>query len=520
MRSASRIVFAFVGVLILAVAVTVAASTPDVESMRARAAELVLKQAEMGWGSWVLGDASDQASLYEGYEDLFTKDAIAVTREAIANTNDPEKAKALTFFKQYQESEYLGAQTAMLADIQNDLEAELKVLVDGELIPYHNLDGRLANEKDPRKRAEMAKEEYRIYDLLNKVVLKRQLDESQRLARELGYANYLEMSASMKAVDVDKLAASCRAVLDRTQSLYFELFDKVSPIPRTEFRRSDILRVLGAKRYDEVYPKDKLLASMNNVLGGMGVDLHRQKNILVHDEMLPKKNPRAVCFPIRVPEDVRLSIKPHGGKDDFSALYHEMGHAQHFANSKTNVWEFQHLGSNAVTEGYAYVFEAVVEDPRFLHEQMDADDAVIKRLKQHSTFARLYMLRRYASKILYEVDLFRGAGEPQELYRKHLSAGYGFELTEDEATRALSDVDPFLYSADYYQAFFLEAMLRKYMTDNFGDPWWKQPAAMQFLKSLWAKGNELSGDELAEILGFTPLDMDLLFTDIQMGMDT
>ena len=77
MRSASRIVFAFVGVLILAVAVTVAASTPDVESMRARAAELVLKQAEMGWGSWVLGDASDQASLYEGYEDLFTKDAIA-----------------------------------------------------------------------------------------------------------------------------------------------------------------------------------------------------------------------------------------------------------------------------------------------------------------------------------------------------------------------------------------------------------------------------------------------------------
>jgi hypothetical protein len=86
-----------------------------------------------------------------------------------------------------------------------------------------------------------------------------------------------------------------------------------------------------------------------------------------------------------------------------------------------------------------------------------------------------------------------------------MSKGYGFALNDDEATRYLSDVDPLLYSADYVQAFFLQAMLEATLHANYGAKWWTNEKAGEFLKSLFAKGNELSGKELAKLLGYDDL---------------
>ena len=46
----------------------------------------------------------------------------------------------------------------------------------------------------------------------------------------------------------------------------------------------------------------------------------------------PKKSPRAFCAPVRVPGEVYLVLSPVGGRDDFSVLFHEAGHAEHYAN--------------------------------------------------------------------------------------------------------------------------------------------------------------------------------------------
>ena len=101
----------------------------------------------------------------------------------------------------------------------------------------------------------------------------------------------------------------------------------------------------------------------------LGVDLKTERNLTVDSENRPEKNPRAVCFAISVPNDVRLSIKPIGGVDDYNALFHEMGHAQHYANTKEHAFEFKYTGEPTVTESFAFLSEYLLANQAWLRQQ-------------------------------------------------------------------------------------------------------------------------------------------------------
>ena len=481
-----------------------------VQKIEKQARELVRQQGEMGWRSWALGEPSNQASLYDEYGAIFSRRAIDVVNHALATETDPVRRKALSFLKLYQQTEYVGRETALLEDIYSDLEANLQVNVDGKSVPYRQLFGILSDETDKARRETLASEEYRAYATLNNVVLGRILDRGHGLATELGYDSYADLAVAYRMIDEERNATLCRDFLKKTEAKYLELFDRISPIPRETFRRSDTLFVLGGRDFDKYFPKEDLVERMDAFLNGLGIDRARQANLRLDDRPLPNKVPRAVCFAIDVPGDVRLSIKPVGGKEDYSSLFHEMGHGQHFASSKTDVWEFQQLGSNAVTETYAYLFEYVVEDPLWVRDNTDMDDETLASYTEFCVFVRLYMARRYMAKFLYELELHRGTEDPRARYREIMSQGYGYQLTDEEASRYLSDVDPFLYSADYVQAFFLEAMLRDTLRERFGAKWWNDKGAGAFLRDLFARGNELTGKELAQRLGYPDIQPDAL----------
>jgi len=506
---------AFAIVLIAAVASSVICAELSSEEIQAKvkqyrqaAEELLEKQGLMGWDSWVEGKPSNQALLYKQYEYLFTKEAIDTTRKAYMATSDPAEKRALRYFLLYQQVEYIGNQTALLYDIYMDLEANLSCYAKPleKLVPYRQLHHFLANESDKKRRAEIAKCEYWSYNLFNKTILNRDLEMTIRLSKELGYDSYTDLSIAYRMFNEEELKGAAEYILDTTEELYLRLFDEVSPIPRNEFRRSDILFLLGGKNFDEHFPKEKVIPTAKRFLADLGINLKGQKNIKLDARELEKKIPRAVCFSIEVPKDIRVSVKPIGGKDDYSSLFHELGHAEHYANTTTNVWEFQQLGSNAVTETYAYLFEYIIEDPVWVKENIKMPPDARKDYLKHCLFSKIYMMRRYAAKFLYELELGKNPENGQKLYQEYLSRAYGFELTDEESLRYLSDVDPFLYSADYVQAFLLEAMLVEQLEKQFGRRWWTSRKASRFLEQLWSRGNYWSGRELAMFLGYDGID--------------
>ena len=154
-----------------------------------------------------------------------------------------------------------------------------------------------------------------------------------------------------------------------------------------------------------------------------------------------------------------------------------MGHAQHFANTNTDHFEFAQLGDNTVTEAYAFLFEELMDDPAWVGERTAFPPKELESYLRFRRFSRIYFARRYAAKILYERELHAGVPNPKQRYRTILSRAYGFPLDDNDAARYLSDVDDYYYAADYLRAWFLKAQLLETLRARFGARWFACPAA-------------------------------------------
>jgi hypothetical protein len=197
---------------------------------------------------------------------------------------------------------------------------------------------------------------------------------------------------------------------------------------------------------------------------------------------------------VRVPEEVYLVVPRVGGREDFAALFHEAGHAEHYACMDPGLAiEFRYLGDNSVTESWAVLVEHITQDPLWLAEELDADPAPIV---DHVRAVRLFFLRRYAAKLAYELEL-HGPGVDLDAmpgrYAELMESSTGVSWTQETW---LDDVDEGFYVAAYLRAWALEDRWRSTLRERFGQRWFSEPAAGDWLRGLWRQGQRSRADEL------------------------
>jgi hypothetical protein len=258
-----------------------------------------------------------------------------------------------------------------------------------------------------------------------------------------------------------------------------------------ELRRSDIAAFMRAPGLDWAFPAERLMESYERTLAGLGLD---GAGVVLDLEERPNKTPRAFCAPVRVPDEVHLVMAHYGGREDYVVLFHETGHAQHYARVDARLpVEARYLGDNSVTEGFAFLFERLVETPEWLAATLDVADS--RALIRHARAVRLLFLRRYCAKLLYELELHAGEldGAAPERYASLLSRAVRVDWP---ATTWLVDVDAFFYAARYLRAWTLETYLRRTLRDRFGPRWFAEPEAGALLRALWSEGQALGAEEL------------------------
>src|SRR3712207_1667661 len=132
------------------------------------------------------------------------------------------------------------------------------------------------------------------------------------------------------------LARQCERFLEMTEEPYVRAFDRFLRarigVPLEDAKRWDLPHAFRAPTWDAGFPAERMLPALVGMLGELGIDLESQRNIELDIESRPKKSPRAFCTPIEIPDRVMLVIKPMGGPEDWHALFHEAGHAEHYAN--------------------------------------------------------------------------------------------------------------------------------------------------------------------------------------------
>ena len=255
----------------------------------------------------------------------------------------------------------------------------------------------------------------------------------------------------------------------------------------------------------------------------MGIDFKTVAGteVRVDDAVNPLKEPRAACWGIRVPSDVRVNVKPLPGLDSLGVFFHEGGHAVMFANTTTKVWEFQQLGPGALTEGLGETFRYAWADPVWLRRYRSfvqahnaetkrndplMSDQDIRELSRLQALYQLYYLRRYAyAKLVYEAVLHGGSpslwkgiydrptGDPMAVYRDVFSTAYAVPMEESDALRFRTDVDDTFYSLDYARSFALAHLMSEGMRAKFGADWYGSPEAGKLIKTHRGRGEQDRG---------------------------
>jgi hypothetical protein len=393
---------------------------------------------------------------------------------------------------------YLTSLTTEHAEKAAQLEAELEVTIDGETIPFRMLRPAAANEPDRDRRRRIEEARYRLQDeYLNPLHLDATRIEHAAVT-ELGAPSYAELYRRF-GFRLDDLAGQCRELLDSTEQLYEISIDKVLRarlgLGLDEAEPWDFARMFRAPEWDPQFPADRMVPALEATLSDLGIDLRAQRNIHLDLESRPLKSPRAFCAPIEVPDRVMLVIQPIGGLDDWRALFHEAGHAEHFGNTSPDLhFEEKRLGDVAITEGWAMLLQHLVDDPEWLNRRLDFPKP--QEFAVEGATNLLFFARRYAAKLLYELELHGDTTDIAAMRPRYVELLSDAIKVNVSDTNYLIDVDAGFYVTSYLRSWAFEAQLREFLREEFGSTWFARREAGSLLRELWELGQKPTADEL------------------------
>ncbi len=448
------------------------------------------------------------APIFERHAGLFSKKTLDALEKASA---DDERRAPLRAFAV---DGYLENAAKSLSEAIAARETTDTAGWDGKEVPYRALPVLTANEPEQSRRHALERLRLELTAAQNPLREER-WDVLHGEARGLGYVDYTALCDAVGELGLDALAGPLEAFLWNSEKPYrLELVRRLQGIgvAPPEAERSDLSYLFRSPQFDAHFPSERLVASLGETLRSLGIDLERQKNVHLDVESRPQKSPRAFCAAIAVPDEVMLVINPHGGQDDYAALFHEAGHTEHFAHVDHALpFAARGLGDNSVTEAFAFLFEHLTYEAAWLERRLgwrDAGDFVaLKR------FFKLYIVRRYTTKLLYELELHRGGGvrSRAKRYADLLTARLGVRYSPADY---LFDVDDSFYCARYLRAWAFEAQLRRWLRREAGEEWFFSPKAGKRLEELWSLGQSQPAPELVRRLGYAGLDFAPLLEEL------
>jgi hypothetical protein len=456
------------------------------------------------------------SAVLERYAWLYDLETVRRIEEAYREETNPESKERLRRVYYHLLEGHIEQQISPLEDALVSFEAGVTVQVDGENIPYHNVPVLIAREHDFGRRDRLHAASLDVVEETNPKRLEILRITLTTLAREFGHESYTAYNAQKKRVDYGLLRQRMQSFLVETEETYAALMgrwtEEMTGRRPGEIGSHHFSYISRVPQYDEYFRKDRLLEAYQRTLSGLGLDPASQENIHIDTEERATKNPRACCYAPDPPEEVHLLIKPVGGLEDYMAFFHETGHAQHYGNEDPTLDYVARAVSTsyALTEIYSFLLEHLTQNRLWLARVVGLPEQTASGVAYHARLAELYLIRRYAAKLAYELDLFEDPLEERrnrELYATTLAAATHFVYAPQNY---LHDMDPGYYSADYLRAWITEAMLRRHLEDTYGEAWFAHPEAGVFLRDLWATGEKVENEDVACMIGRDSFDTSYL----------
>lgn len=446
-------------------------------------------------------------------------EALESTLEAFKGAADgSEEKRSARLLLDWQAESQSSRQLAELDEREIAWEGSAVVRVEhGREIPYEAASIEMANSTNADERHMIEAARARIVEAELAPIRRERFQRERDITEQLGLAsNYNATFELLSGVSLAGLKAECEQFLRDTQALWDEVLPEFSKrvlgMSPKELTRADALALFRAREFDGYFPARHMETSIRKQVQEMGIDPLAGGRITLDTGERPGKRARAFCAPVRVPEEVYLVLRPHGGQSDWSTFLHELGHALHFAYMRPDLpFEDRWLGDNSITEGYAMLFDHLMKNQGWLKRYTELGANNLPAFTRSTGFEELHFLRRYTAKLIYEIELYGGNvrwDSLPDLYVDGLTSATTFQYNRADA---FVDVDPRYYAVRYLRAWQLQALIAETLVERYDEDWWRNPRAGPWIcAALFGEGQQELAHEQAQrvsgkTLSFAPL---------------
>lgn len=244
------------------------------------------------------------------------------------------------------------------------------ILVDGQPVTPYSWPRYLRQEDDPERRRQ----------LLSRITKGHpELDDAWERHR----AMQSELAAQWGHTPLDDFLAAEGLSLEQLRRLLLEMAAALRPAFESRFAECRAA-ALGAKQgerwedfvtlymnrwsvlIDQQLPALNSVETVRRLVRTMGFAV---ETIFMDLEDRPRKTPGASTWTVRVPDDVRLSVKPVGSAGDLLVLYHAMGNALHFSSvDPALAFPLRANISYGHTETFSFWLQSLLDDAVYVEE--------------------------------------------------------------------------------------------------------------------------------------------------------
>ncbi len=457
-------------------------------------------------------ETSEHAAIVARYADLFAREQHTALKDAEASASG-DQGERLFRLREACEGGIIALELAAAYDeLQNAMLAE-RIRFHGESLPLRAAQAQVAVLPEYAEREELG----RLTADASAGFNERRLDllrKGEALEAELsGESDPIRRSAVLKGIDLHELAAALAAAAERQAETYAALRGRwldaiLGPARDDEPSSYHVAYTRRLSPLADTYTKERSVPVCLDTLARLGFDLASDTRIRLDLDDRPQKNPRACVIAADPPKVVHLITRAQGGLHDYQAFLHEAGHALHYAGCDAALpYAFRKLArDHALTEIYSFLLESVSREAGWHAEHFELGVEEAESRAEATRFLEVLLFRRYAAKLRYELAIwsdFDHAPDYAPLYADNLRAATGFRYRPDGY---LADMDDGFYSADYLRAWIRTAQLRAYLRAEIGGDWWQRPETGEFLTALFREGTKPSSEEIAQRIGYDPLD--------------
>jgi len=447
-----------------------------------------------------LKDTPEYHKIYEKYSDLFSLDTVSKVIKEKSNLHEDAPYEE---YEGYDRVIFtllgLYLERSVIKEYEELQKREISSTVEykGKVIPFRMVRNILSTENSRENRRELYQKTIPIVEDLTEYKINLAQRMLNIIRREFGYPNFVSYDEARMRVDIRRYSKDLERFLKDTEEEYRKLadyvFGKFLNLGWGEVQSYDIAYLMSGIIFKD-FKVDDPIKVLRQTLNMMNLNLDEMKNLTIDDEIRANKSPRAFCVPIRIPDEVVVVVKPSGYFEDISTLFHEMGHALHFAHtSKDLPVVYRLMGRVGTSEIFAFNFQYISDSVGWLSRFFNVSDDFIK----YRRFVYLYLRRRYAAKVIYESELlskddWKSIG--QELYHRILTEATG---VVHPPHNYFWDLDFGFYSVEYSQAWEVEEILRNRLISEFGEDWYFNKESGEYLKTLWSLGMRYDPQKLA-----------------------